>query len=578
MINRFREVWLCDFEFYSPPGEHPTPICMVAIEYHSGRTLRLGGDDLRNLSKPPFSVSSDTLFVAFFASAELSCFLALNWPLPDRILDLYAEFRCQISGLTVPCGYGLLGALACYGLTGIQAMEKSDMRDLAMRGGPYSKEEETALLDYCESDVVALKNLLPAMLPKIDLPRALLRGRYMMAVARMEYNGIPIDIQTLNRLEIAWESIQSELIYRLDPDGEIFENRTFKRDRWANWLVKNKISWPVLASGGLNLSDETFREMARSHPEVGPIRELRYTLSQLRLSNLSIGSDSRNRLLLSPFQSKTGRNQPSNSKFIFGPSCWLRSLIQPEVGYGLAYIDWSQQEFGIAAALSDDSCMKEAYSSGDPYLKFAIQAGAVPPDATKQSHAFIRDQFKACVLAVQYGMGEQSLAMRINQSSAKARELLWLHRDTFKKLWTWSDTVLDYAMLNNRLYTVFGWQIHVGTDPNPRSLRNFPMQANGAEMLRLACCLATERGVRVCAPIHDAILIEAPLEDLDTVITVTQAYMAEASRIVLEGFELRTDVEVVRYPNRYMDERGRKMWDTVQSILSDIEESKVGHR
>jgi hypothetical protein len=34
-------------------------------------------------------------------------------------------------------------------------------------------------------------------------------------------------------------------------------------------------------------------------------------------------------------------------------------------------------------------------------------------------------------------------------------------------------------------------------------------------MLRLACCLATERGVRVAAPIHDALLVEAPIEDLD---------------------------------------------------------------
>jgi hypothetical protein len=43
---------------------------------------------------------------------------------------------------------------------------------------------------------------------------------------------------------------------------------------------------------------------------------------------------------------------------------------------------------------------------------------------------------------------------------------------------------------------------------------NFPMQANGAEMLRLACCLAIERGLAVCAPVHDAILIEAPLAEM----------------------------------------------------------------
>jgi hypothetical protein len=64
-------------------------------------------------------------------------------------------------------------------------------------------------------------------------------------------------------------------------------------------------------------------------------------------------------------------------------------------------------------------------------LAFAKQAGAAPPDATKSSHKAIRDLFKACVLAVQYGMGEVSLARRIGQPTAKARELLALHRQTY---------------------------------------------------------------------------------------------------------------------------------------------------
>ena len=109
--------------------------------------------------------------------------------------------------------------------------------------------------------------------------------------------------------------------------------------------------------------------------------------------------------MLSAFRARTGRNQPSNTKFIFGPSVWLRGLIQPPPGYGIAYIDWAQQEFGIAAALSGDPLMMEAYCSGDPYLAFAKQAGAAPPDATKATHKAIRDQFKSTVLAVQYGMG-----------------------------------------------------------------------------------------------------------------------------------------------------------------------------
>jgi hypothetical protein len=93
------------------------------------------------------------------------------------------------------------------------------------------------------------------------------------------------------------------------------------------------------------------------------------------------------------------------------------------------------------------------------------------------------------------------------------------------------------------------------------------MQANGAEMLRLACCLATERGIEVCAPVHDAVLISAPLERLETETAAMKTAMAEASRIVLDGFELSTDVSVVRHPDRYADPRGADMWDTVMRLL-----------
>jgi DNA polymerase-1 len=46
-------------------------------------------------------------------------------------------------------------------------------------------------------------------------------------------------------------------------------------------------------------------------------------------------------------------------------------------------------------------------------------------------------------------------------------------------------------MLLNYLHAVLGWTVGVGRDANPRSLRNFPRQADGAEMLWLACCLTT---------------------------------------------------------------------------------------
>lgn len=567
--REFREVWLVDFEFNGAPGEVVRPVCLVAREFGSGRTLRLRADEFAHLPAPPYATDADSLFVAYYASAELGCHEALGWPLPENVLDLYTEFRAHTNGLQLAAGSGLLGALAFYGLPGLAGGEKEAMRDLILSGGPWDAAERVAILDYCESDVEALAKLLPAMEAAIDLPRALLRGRYMKAAARIENVGVPIELPLLEHLRQQWDDIQDALIAAVDADYGVYDGRSFRENRFAEYLARRDIAWPTLESGRLQLDDDTFKDLAKAHPELLPLRELRVTLAQMRLSELAVGSDGRNRCLLSPFRARTGRNQPSNTRFIFGPAVWLRSLIRPAAGYGIAYVDWSQQEFGIAAALSRDPMMQEAYTSGDPYLAFAKQAGAVPQDATKQTHGTVREQFKACVLAVQYGMGAESLAARIGQPACRARELLELHHNTYRTFWKWSDACLDYANLNGALPTVFGWWIRAGSDTNPRSLRNFPMQANGAEMLRLACCLLTERGIRVCAPVHDALLVEARLETLDETIAMTQELMAQASAAVLGGFRLRSDAKVVRYPDRYVDERGEKMWAKVMELAGE---------
>jgi hypothetical protein len=164
-------------------------------------------------------------------------------------------------------------------------------------------------------------------------------------------------------------------------------------------------------------------------------------------------------------------------------------------------------------------------------------------------------------------MEAEALALRIGQPTIVARDLLRAHRETYRTFWGWSDAAVDQAMLTGTLHTVFGWHIHIGENSNPRSLRNFPMQANGAEMLRIACCLATERGIEVCAPVHDAVLISAPLDHLEDDICQMRAAMAEASRAALSGFELGTDVNTIRWPARYMDPRGAVMWDRVAKLL-----------
>jgi DNA polymerase-1 len=573
VLDAFREIVVADFEFEARHGERPVPVCLVAHELRSGRRFRIFENEFG--STPPYATGPDALFVAFYASAELGCYRVLGWPMPERILDLFTEFRNHLNGLPKPAGSGLLGALTYFGLDTMNAVEKKELQQAIGDGtwrGRFSPEE---ILDYCEKDAIAPAQLLAVMAPHIDLPRALLRGRYMAAAAAMEHAGTPIDVETLTLLRDNWETLKDRLIADVDKKFGVYEGTSFRIELYAALLNRLGIPWPRTESGRLALDDDTFRQMAKAYPEIAPLRELRHALSELRLNDLRVGSDGRNRTILSAFSARTGRNQPSNTRFIFGPSVWLRGLIKPPPGYGVAYIDWSQQEFGIAARLSGDEAMQAAYMSGDPYLAFAIQAGAVPADATKATHGPERELFKQCVLAVQYGMEEKSLADRIGQPPIVARNLLRAHHEVYWKSWRWSDMAVDHAMLFGWVQTVFGWRIHVGENPNPRSLRNFPVQANGAEMLRIACCLATERGIEVCAPVHDAVLICAPLDLLDAAIATTRAAMAEASRAVLDGFELRSDVSITRYPDRYMDPRGAVMWERVMRLLRAPEAERV---
>jgi DNA polymerase I-like protein with 3'-5' exonuclease and polymerase domains len=273
--------------------------------------------------------------------------------------------------------------------------------------------------------------------------------------------------------------------------------------------------------------------------------------------------------MLSPFGASSGRNTPSANKFIFGPSVWLRGLIKPAPGMAIAYIDWSSQEVAIAAALSGDPFLIDAVASGDPYLSFAIRAGLAPTGATKSSHRAVRDLCKACVLGTNYGMGAKTLAFRTNTSIVEAEALLRVLGRTYPVFAEWQSKSVDVALLRGYMTTVFGWKLHVTGNTRPTALRNFPMQSHGAEMLRIACCLATERGISVCAPVHDALLIEAPTDQIDEAVSITRGLMAEAVAAVLgSAVWIDTDVDIVRYPERYSDPRGAVMWDRVMDLIS----------
>lgn len=395
----------------------------------------------------------------------------------------------------------------------------------------------------------------------------------MAAVARMEQAGVPIDLELLHELNQHWPDLKEATVRSVATTIPVFDELVFKADRFARWLSDQAIAWPHLPSGQLKLDDDTFKERARLHPQLEALRDVRRMMGQLRATGLDVGPDGRSRTLLSPFRAKTGRNQPSASSFAFGPARWLRGLIKPPPGYGVAYIDFSSQEIGLAAGLSGDEALIHAYERGDPYIAFAIQAGLAPEDATKETHPIIRERCKAVVLGMNYGMGIQALAFKAGISIAEASDLIRLHKKTYRKFWRWSDDSTATAFLTNEMSTVFGWRRRITHRDKTTSVLNFPMQANGAEMMRIAAIAATEAGIEVCAPVHDAFLIGAPAEKLDEHAALMQQLMGDAGRAVTGGLAIRTEARFVRWPDRYMDERGTETWNRVMTLLAQIKEN-----
>ena len=584
----FKRIMVCDTEYNFGVGVEGEildgnplrPVCVCAKDLLGDESWEIWLGEFPD--QPPFPLDETTLFIAFNASAEVRTFMALGWPAPARILDLFAEFCDHRNGRDGETSRSLLSALEHFGLDSSGAVFKKQMIDRILAGATEADRRD--YLDYCWTDVYALERLLLAMLPDIEWKGALIRGRYTVAVASMESNGIPVNVELLNEVVSRWSEIQTGLIREIDRDYGVYDGTTFKEDRFEAYVERMGYPWPRLKPrkgekiGALALDADTFGDMARVFPDIAPLAELRGAIGKMRRNDVPIGEDGRARTGIRPFASSTSRNQPSTSEFLYGASKWIRHFIQPEPGHALIYFDYSAEEVGIAAALSGDETMQADYLNGDFYVNFGVALGLLPPGCTKaiaeEQYPGVRDRLKIASLAVLYGMGAALLATRIEKPKAIAAAWIRNHHRRYKVFWDFIQLAVDHLMRNNSLETELGWHLHPRMDPNPRSIANFPIQANAAEILRVACCLVTEAGYEVCAPVHDAILVHCRIEDVERVEAEVKALMVRASQIVLGGFSLKVGAEITKYPNHLTDKRGAKMWTKVMEQLDLLKKDK----
>ncbi len=307
----------------------------------------------------------------------------------------------------------------------------------------------------------------------------------------------------------------------------------------------------------------------------------------------NVGSDKKLRAFLGGFGTLSGRNAPKAKTFILAMSKWLRCLIKPAKDEAVVAIDYESQEFIIAAVLSGDRKMRAAYDSGDPYSYFAQQAGAIPKNVenirwvkswwdapekdqeTYRGYSEVRTLFKATVLGLQFGMGVDALAVKLTADCGRvvdvkeAQKLVDMHKRVFSTYWNWLKNHVEYVYQIRKCITLEdGWSLFPNND-NMLSVKNFPVQGTGGVIMRRAVHLAHKRGVRLLAPLHDAIYAVFNTKTQADHPQILSDCMAQAVEDVLGiGVDIRQEIDIHEHDDVWIEDR--KYYEMLKQYLEKL--------
>jgi hypothetical protein len=591
--GNFGTIVVCDFEYEVAPGDLPNVLCMVTHVLDENlrlvRTIRLWRGDFG--STPPFDIGDDSLFVAYSAWAEMTCFKVLGWNFPVHIFDQHTAYLAA-SNILRPHSPGELGkkprkrlsdACRAYDLEGWERIDKDTIAKAIGNGTwrqLYSPEE---VLDYCTEDVRMEVRLLRAQLcgrPRLlpaDVPHVLHWSIYSAkCITLIQARGMPIDMALWNLVQENKAAVIGELLRRFDPshgseDPIYTPEGEWSYRRFEQWLVRTGVAaWPRLESGKLDIDSDAFRLMYHV-PGIEGLHALRDSLGFIVKARLPIGKDGRNRPSLFPFGTATGRN--AHTKSPYNAHAGMRGFMVFSHATIGAYLDWRTQEVGVAAALSGDRALIDDYVAGDIYHALARLCGLTndpDPIQWKKNNPAKRNRMKPLQLGINYGMGVPSLARGLDRHPLIASEIIERHKRRYPRFWQWRADMVQTAMLERRMESVFGWPLYISTSPNQRTLFNFPMQSGGAEMLRLATMRLCDAGIVPIMLIHDGILFEEiDLEKIEH----AKEIMRGAGRDVCDGLEIGVDVDqLLEGGARYHDKRpmAQAMWTTIMDALQAI--------
>jgi len=226
----------------------------------------------------------------------------------------------------------------------------------------------------------------------------------------------------------------------------------------------------------------------------------------------------------------------------------LRTLVKSRPGYGIVECDYSQMEIGVMAAMADDEVMIADYNSGDVYQTLANALG------------LSRDRAKLVFLSILYGVGITTLTSWLQLNIAQTKQLVEQFFQRYHQVKRLQDSFVAQGNNAGYVQAVSGLRRRVnfnavqGANYQKKQLlehwqnnwfKNFPIQASAAIVFKKAIITLAENnrgGLKLIAPMYDAIVFEAPLAELEQHTQVVESAMIRA---MLERFsKLKPHIKV----------------------------------
>ena len=607
--NKFKKIVVVDTEFQSDISNSycTKALCAVYKDLKTEQTLKIWDYGESNLAQHHFDFE-ETLFVCYYATAEVGYFLKQLMGRPPYIFDCWTEYSKLYKNSR---DLSLLAAATAYSYPNpISKEEKEKFRDMCIKQNTWNKKEREEILNYCEGDVLMNEHVFYKILNDLEnicgndyetlLEQAMARGQSMACYAKVTNNGMSIDIPKLNDFNEYWLLVRNEVIKKLNKELDLWDDSCkFSHNKFYKLIKKLDLlgEWPTTPMGKLKTNKETFELFDDYYPEIKKLKRIFNLLNASKLTEFAISEDARYRPYggYKPFGTHTGRCTPS-SKWIFGTAKWARSFLKPPFGCAYVNLDYKSEETYIAAILSNDENMLDAYNSGDTYMNTAIFAGMAAEDdwlhlknykdkienntpelitEKEKQVADTRKIWKTITLASNYGQGARGMAKglkKFNKTYSEVAGLLMKYKEIYKTYFDWAEAKSNHAQVHGYISTSLGWDRHFpyAVPINPRSLMNWPVQAEGGEILRNALIRLINANIKVCATVHDSILIECQLPELEDEVRVAKQCMIDAASYVVGGAGIKVDTKVHK-SNYEPDEEDQKIFNL---IFAEIEKYK----